>query len=273
MGSETKQPNEALRRQRLLRGWSQQKVADQLGTSEEMVNRWERGKRKTSPFYQEKLCILFGKSAEELGFLPLVSVLTDEVVPTVNEQLFDTEQVTDNKTLFHPEILSVGGLMVNAIILARGHYGPKEIYCFYDDAPIQLTPDIEALKKDLLYELEKRKSNGETTLPYNSGMYKLRDFNVGYREVINVEKVPVLRLKFDPTDYFTQMVTDLNVSHPVRERYANAASITEHPVPEFASILAINLNLITKDGYLRDIQKINPPIHKRVPASRGSLSA
>jgi hypothetical protein len=57
-------------------------------------------------------------------------------------------------------------------------------------------------------------------------------------------------LKFGPTDYFTQMVTDLNVGHPIRESYANAASISEHPVPEFASILAINLNLITKDGYL-----------------------
>nr|MDQ2716629.1 hypothetical protein [Chloroflexota bacterium] len=60
----------------------------------------------------------------------------------------------------------------------------------------------------------------------------------------------VLRLKFGPTDYFTQMVTDLNVNHPVRESYAKAASITEHPVSEFASILAINLNLVTKDGYL-----------------------
>src|SRR6266536_175087 len=69
MGSERYQPNEALRRQRLLRGWSQQKVADLLETNEMMVGRWERGERKTSPFYQEKLCDIFDMTAEELGFM------------------------------------------------------------------------------------------------------------------------------------------------------------------------------------------------------------
>ncbi len=69
MGSERYQPNEALRRQRQLRGWSQQKVANLLETNEMMVGRWERGERKTSPFYQEKLCDIFGMTAEELGFM------------------------------------------------------------------------------------------------------------------------------------------------------------------------------------------------------------
>ena len=64
-----KHPNEALRYQRSLRGWSQQKVADEIGASNEMISNWERGKKKTSSFYQEKLCALFGKNAEELGFL------------------------------------------------------------------------------------------------------------------------------------------------------------------------------------------------------------
>ncbi|HYU73487.1 MAG TPA: helix-turn-helix transcriptional regulator [Ktedonobacteraceae bacterium] len=69
MGSEKCQPNEALRHQRLLRGWSQKKVAGMLDSSVVMVNRWECGRRKTSPFYQEKLCDLFGMTAEELGFM------------------------------------------------------------------------------------------------------------------------------------------------------------------------------------------------------------
>ncbi len=62
-------PNEALRYQRSLRGWSQHKVADEIGASNEMISNWERGKKKTSSFYQEKLCALFGMNAEELGFL------------------------------------------------------------------------------------------------------------------------------------------------------------------------------------------------------------
>jgi transcriptional regulator with XRE-family HTH domain len=64
-----KKLNSILRRERQLRGWSQQKVAELVETSEDVVSRWERGERKPSPFFQEKLCVLFGKSAEELGFL------------------------------------------------------------------------------------------------------------------------------------------------------------------------------------------------------------
>jgi transcriptional regulator with XRE-family HTH domain/tetratricopeptide (TPR) repeat protein len=69
MEKERQSANEALRHQRVLRGWSQQKLAELIGASNEMISYWEGGKKKTSPFYQEKLCELFGKTAEELGFL------------------------------------------------------------------------------------------------------------------------------------------------------------------------------------------------------------
>ncbi|QBD75012.1 helix-turn-helix domain-containing protein [Ktedonosporobacter rubrisoli] len=65
-----KKPNIIIRRERQLRGWSQQKVAELVGTSEDVVSRWERGERKPSPFFQEKLCMLYGRSTEELGFIP-----------------------------------------------------------------------------------------------------------------------------------------------------------------------------------------------------------
>ena len=151
---------------------------------------------------------------------------------------------------FTPEVLTVGGLAVNVIVLARSHYGPKEIQSYYDRTPVRLTPEFERMKKALIRDLEKRKVSGETKLPYNSATYKLKEFSTGYREIIDGEEVPVLRLRFCPTDYFTQMVTDLNIGNPSRDSYAKAESITEHPVPEFASILGVNLNLITKDGYI-----------------------
>jgi transcriptional regulator with XRE-family HTH domain len=69
MANTRQKPNEALRYHRLLRGWSQHKVADEIGASNEMISRWEGGQKKTSSFYQEKLCALFGMNAEELGFL------------------------------------------------------------------------------------------------------------------------------------------------------------------------------------------------------------
>lgn len=48
-----KKPNNILRRERQLRGWSQQKIAELVGTSEDVVSRWERGERTTSPTYSK----------------------------------------------------------------------------------------------------------------------------------------------------------------------------------------------------------------------------
>lgn len=61
--------NERLRKARNLRGWSQRRVASEVGTSEKRVSEWERGTTLPSPFYQERLCALFQRSAEELGFI------------------------------------------------------------------------------------------------------------------------------------------------------------------------------------------------------------
>ncbi len=66
---ETLRPNEELCRARKMKGWSQRKVAEEVGTNENMVSRWECGECKPGPFYREKLCILFGMNAVELGFL------------------------------------------------------------------------------------------------------------------------------------------------------------------------------------------------------------
>jgi tetratricopeptide (TPR) repeat protein len=73
------QPNVLLSQQRLLRGWSQQHVVEQLcslcreedvpGITADMVSKWERGERKPSPFYQTKLCLLYNTTTDQLGFL------------------------------------------------------------------------------------------------------------------------------------------------------------------------------------------------------------
>lgn len=65
-------PNELLSRARLERGWTQKDVADRIGAPLNLnVNRWERGTAKPSAYYVQRLCEVFGKSASELGLLPL----------------------------------------------------------------------------------------------------------------------------------------------------------------------------------------------------------
>ncbi len=75
-------PNASLRRQRLERGWSLRRVADEIcalceredgaySISADMIGKWERGIHRPSPFYREKLCRLYGLSAAELGFIDI----------------------------------------------------------------------------------------------------------------------------------------------------------------------------------------------------------
>jgi transcriptional regulator with XRE-family HTH domain len=70
--AEAHRPNELLRRARLLRGWSQQRVADHISApNRQLVYRWEAGKRSPGPFYRERLCHVFKMTAEELGLVEL----------------------------------------------------------------------------------------------------------------------------------------------------------------------------------------------------------
>lgn len=61
------QPRKQLTSERLRRSWSQQELAERLGTTPENVSRWERGVTFPRPYYRQKLCDLFQKNAEELG--------------------------------------------------------------------------------------------------------------------------------------------------------------------------------------------------------------
>ncbi len=78
---EQRKPNPLLREQRLLRGWSLQRVVDELcalssasderlpGVNAIMVSNWETGTKKPGPFYRERLCKLYNMTADRLGFM------------------------------------------------------------------------------------------------------------------------------------------------------------------------------------------------------------
>lgn len=58
-----------LKQERELRLWSQEQIAEMIGTTAPSISRWERGNTFPGLHFRQKLCELFGKSAEELGFL------------------------------------------------------------------------------------------------------------------------------------------------------------------------------------------------------------
>ncbi len=65
-------PNTRLKVQRLKKQWSQVYVATMIGTNNVTVSRWENGTTFPSLYYQHQLCELFGKSPDELGFIPSI---------------------------------------------------------------------------------------------------------------------------------------------------------------------------------------------------------
>ena len=69
MTFEERVPNERLRHARSLKGWSQAKLAEEVGTSFEMVSRWERGVTVPTLYFRAQLCNVLGMTAEELGLV------------------------------------------------------------------------------------------------------------------------------------------------------------------------------------------------------------
>lgn len=69
MTVEERMPNERLRHARSLKGWSQAKLAEEVGTSFEMVSRWERGVTIPTPYFRAHLCAALDMTVEELGLL------------------------------------------------------------------------------------------------------------------------------------------------------------------------------------------------------------
>jgi transcriptional regulator with XRE-family HTH domain len=77
--STCRHPNDRLRYQRRLRGWTLDEVAEglhrlssggpELGVDAHMVGRWERGVRRPAPRYVGLLCRLFELPADELGLV------------------------------------------------------------------------------------------------------------------------------------------------------------------------------------------------------------
>lgn len=63
-------PNERLRQARQRQGWSQDHLAALVETHAFTVSRWERGIATPSPFYVQRLMVVFSQDAEALGLLP-----------------------------------------------------------------------------------------------------------------------------------------------------------------------------------------------------------
>src|SRR5947209_11375106 len=62
--------NAQLRKERSDRKWTQQELADKVGTTTVNISRWENGATSPSPYFRQQLSEVFGKIPAELGLSP-----------------------------------------------------------------------------------------------------------------------------------------------------------------------------------------------------------
>jgi transcriptional regulator with XRE-family HTH domain/tetratricopeptide (TPR) repeat protein len=118
MVEKEKRPNKRLRRERELKGWSQRTLAERLGTTEQVVSRWESGLHRPNRNAQTQLCQLFGKSAEELGFMGKNPVEETEENPAITKGEDTFEQFTSPLQIHPQETPSLPTQIVSPNILS-----------------------------------------------------------------------------------------------------------------------------------------------------------
>lgn len=101
-----------LKVERELRGWSQAKVAEAVGTNVRTVIRWEQGQSVPYPYHRELLCELFGKNARDLGLLEEVAAETSRDAQPVRQ----TGPLCDPAI---PALLHPAALLGRAALLAQ----------------------------------------------------------------------------------------------------------------------------------------------------------
>ncbi len=107
---------------RLERGWSQQQLAEQVGTTSVNISRWENGSHFPTPYFRQKLGEVFGKSPAELGLVPTPSSLPHVpkvwTVPFTRNPFFTGREPL--LTLIHERLSTTG---MAALIQAQSLYG------------------------------------------------------------------------------------------------------------------------------------------------------
>ncbi len=83
--------NLLLHKARQERGWSQENLAELIGSTSVNVSRWENGSTFPSPYYRQRLSEVFGKTPAQLGLLrplPLPSDFKVVNIPIVRNPFF-----------------------------------------------------------------------------------------------------------------------------------------------------------------------------------------
>ena len=86
-------PNSLLRKAREYKRWTQEDVAEKIGTTNVTISRWENGATFPGRFYRTKLCDIFDKTPEELGLTQDEEEPQMKTIFPFNEPLLEVEEM------------------------------------------------------------------------------------------------------------------------------------------------------------------------------------
>lgn len=245
MELETRRLNYLLRYARQERGWSQARLGREIGTGEDVISRWERGERNPSPFFQEKLCLLFGKNARELGFLKQALAGGHPVtVHPVAKTGIETAPI-----VAHLEPFTFGTIVTTWIVVdgdgVHQYYRPN-IGSHLDPRSESLPPELELRKKDIEQKQLHNREQGRA-FHWNGQRYSLNRFVLS-RE--GPEEDLALDLWFTPSDYFTFLATNMSLDdEKLRQKYLHDVDWSQ-PVPFFSNSFGVYLLGLTSDNFV-----------------------
>lgn len=246
MSTDTKPYSEAIRYHRQRQGWSQQRVAELVGTSEDMVSRWERGKNMPGPYYREKLCTLFQQDAEELGFITTHPTLEEKGIK--QQIMHNSGSDHEHHHIQTTPYFSFGLLETTWIVVdgdGTSEYLPQNIHSHYDPRPDPLPEELLLRKKQVEEQHERNRSEGKP-FQWNGERYSLDRF-VMSRDPVHEEMS--LDLWFKPSDYYTYLATNISLKdHNLREKYLQEVDWCE-PIRYFSNSFGVSLAVITSDHY------------------------
>ncbi len=94
-------PNHLLRSARENRGWTQEELAEKIGTTSVTISRWESGITFPSRYFRRKLSTLYGQSIRALGLLPEDSINPPHTVSSPAVTLL-SEKKSEQLPAFRP---------------------------------------------------------------------------------------------------------------------------------------------------------------------------
>jgi len=170
--------NSRLHDARLERGWSQQQLADLVGTTFVNISRWENGLNFPVPYFRQKLCEVFGKTPAELGLVPprlhATRVWTvpfmrnpfftgrEPLLTLLHEQLSSTRMAALTQAQALYGLGGIGKTQTAAEYAFR--YGDEYAHVFWMWAATQETLDADFVKLAQLLNLPEKDEQDQTQI-------------------------------------------------------------------------------------------------------------